>query len=258
MHESDPIKRPAFHVMSDEALLRYITSNPWHHSGYDVSANRDDLARDAEKLFRQHISHLSDPEEAWRQIGPKYKPGDFVCWTNDYGVAYHATRILRIEDPDKFGFRYYVAPNDADWCPVREENLHFETLSLAELEQHMRANPMLQQYVAEHPEHLKQAALLVSDRDEKRCFWAFKQSVDGNQDRWAHVRNLTRGECADLSKFPPGTLRCTRTGRDYAWAYALMPELDLAIKRNGMSPPLKRTECLQEERTTSGPAGLDL
>lgn len=57
---------------------------------------------------------------------------------------------------------------------------------------------------------------------EERRFCCFKQSIDGNQDRWGHIRNLTREECTDLDRYPPGTLRCKVSGRPFVWSYALM------------------------------------
>ena len=70
---------------------------------------------------------------AWRWCGsveassawpaPKFKVGDWVIWTNAYGVNWGARRIAKVEGPDKWGHLYYIEPTDTPWMHVREANL---------------------------------------------------------------------------------------------------------------------------------------
>lgn len=54
---------------------------------------------------------------------PKYKVGDRVIWTNDYGVNWGARTIKEVGEPDEWGGRYYIYPTDTPWMYVREKNL---------------------------------------------------------------------------------------------------------------------------------------
>lgn len=56
-------------------------------------------------------------------VKPKYKVGDRVVWTNDYGVNWGVRTISAVDEPDKWGNRYYITPTDAPWMYVREKNL---------------------------------------------------------------------------------------------------------------------------------------
>lgn len=54
---------------------------------------------------------------------PKYKAGDRVIWTNDYGVCWGVRTIKEVDEPDKWGHRYYITPTETPWMYVREANL---------------------------------------------------------------------------------------------------------------------------------------
>ena len=45
---------------------------------------------------------------------PKFKSGDTVHWTNDYGVDL-GERPVRGMEPNKFSNRYMIRPDDAHW-----------------------------------------------------------------------------------------------------------------------------------------------
>lgn len=68
-------------------------------------------------------SHCEAFKEGRRLGAPKFKVGDRVEWTNEYGVNWGVRTIIEVLEPDKFGHRYYIAPNDAHWMYVREKNL---------------------------------------------------------------------------------------------------------------------------------------
>ena len=53
---------------------------------------------------------------------PKYTPGEIVEWTNDYGVKLGRREIVAIGRTAPYVY-YYLAPSDAPWAPVCEENL---------------------------------------------------------------------------------------------------------------------------------------
>jgi hypothetical protein len=55
--------------------------------------------------------------------GAKFKAGDRVIYTNDYGVNWGTKTIKELDTPDKWGHRYYITPTDAPWMYVREKNL---------------------------------------------------------------------------------------------------------------------------------------
>lgn len=54
---------------------------------------------------------------------PKYKVGDRVIWTNDYGVNWGVRTIKEVLEPDKWSNRYHIDPTDTPWMYVREKNL---------------------------------------------------------------------------------------------------------------------------------------
>lgn len=54
---------------------------------------------------------------------PKFKVGERVHWTNEQGVDLGVRTITEVLEPDKFGNRYYITPNEAHWMYVREKNL---------------------------------------------------------------------------------------------------------------------------------------
>lgn len=54
---------------------------------------------------------------------PRYKVGDRVIWTNEYGVCWGLRTITEVLDPDKWSNRYHIEPTDTPWMYVREENL---------------------------------------------------------------------------------------------------------------------------------------
>ncbi|MEW6343012.1 MAG: hypothetical protein AB1704_20315 [Pseudomonadota bacterium] len=64
----------------------------------------------------------------------RFKVGDIVHWTNDYGAEWFGRRIVGIDHYATFGPRYFLDPNDAYWAPVHERNLAYETATSPELE----------------------------------------------------------------------------------------------------------------------------
>ena len=59
---------------------------------------------------------------------PKFKVGDIVTFTNDYGVRWPNKTIIGTEywhsAPEQI--RYFYAPSDCPWFSVREESLKLE------------------------------------------------------------------------------------------------------------------------------------
>jgi hypothetical protein len=53
---------------------------------------------------------------------PKYKVGDSVIWTNDYGVCWGVKTITEVGE-DKWGHTYYFTPTETPWMHTREKNL---------------------------------------------------------------------------------------------------------------------------------------
>lgn len=54
---------------------------------------------------------------------PRFKVGDRVIYTNDYGVNWGVKTVTEVDEPDKWGHRYYIAPKESHWMYVREKNL---------------------------------------------------------------------------------------------------------------------------------------
>jgi hypothetical protein len=54
---------------------------------------------------------------------PRFKVGDQVIYTNDYGLCWGLKTIERLDPPDKWGHLYYITPTDTPWMYVREPNL---------------------------------------------------------------------------------------------------------------------------------------
>lgn len=57
---------------------------------------------------------------------PKFKAGDKVIYTNDYGVCWGEREILRAEFWQGDGYidwKYYINEKDSHWAPVSEKNL---------------------------------------------------------------------------------------------------------------------------------------
>ncbi|MBN3761302.1 hypothetical protein [Burkholderia sp. Ac-20365] len=94
----------------------------------------------------------------------KFKPGDVVCWTNDYGVKWHGRRVVGVENPDRFSHRYYVEPNDAPWMYVREQNMELETLDRAALETVRGNDGGLQRHCAQHLSYLSDISAAISEQ----------------------------------------------------------------------------------------------
>jgi hypothetical protein len=58
---------------------------------------------------------------------PKYKVGQYVNYTNDYGVKLRGARLIKkIADESntlsQYGVHYFIEC-DSPWCPVSEKNL---------------------------------------------------------------------------------------------------------------------------------------
>lgn len=69
-----------------------------------------------------------EPPEAHQRadgLAPKFKVGDVVTVTNDYGVRWPGKTITGMEVVDG-KTRYFYAPHDAHWYSVRDESLTLE------------------------------------------------------------------------------------------------------------------------------------
>lgn len=53
---------------------------------------------------------------------PKFKVGDKVTYTNEYGVVFTGKTVTEIEEV-KGNYRYFYEPDDAYWVSVPEESL---------------------------------------------------------------------------------------------------------------------------------------
>jgi hypothetical protein len=65
-------------------------------------------------------------------VTPKFKVGDIVTYTNDYGVAWRGRTITGIEYWEGLDEpRYFYEPHDAHWYSVPESSLTLETAAVA-------------------------------------------------------------------------------------------------------------------------------
>lgn len=106
---------------------------------------------------QQPNSEVSD-RVATSHSAPKFKAGDVVRWINDNGVHWPGRRIISMDEPDKWGHRYYVEPTDCPWMYVREKNLSYETLSLVELQAEVLYDSSLKRKLAVDPNYLSNIA----------------------------------------------------------------------------------------------------
>ncbi|GAC1605840.1 MAG: hypothetical protein NVS3B3_04520 [Aquirhabdus sp.] len=60
---------------------------------------------------------------------PRFKVGDVVIWTNEYGVNLGLRTVTEVTE-DKFSYQYFITPNQSHWAPVRERNLEPASLEL--------------------------------------------------------------------------------------------------------------------------------
>ena len=87
-----------------------------------------------EKVVEEHNEAKPFAPENGQEL--KFKVGDAVTFTNDYGVTFHGLHITGLYKPeliDSFyarGFRYLL-DYDCHWFPVREESLTLEVPSAA-------------------------------------------------------------------------------------------------------------------------------
>ena len=95
--------------------------------------------------------------------GFKFAPGDVVLWTNDYGVKWHARRVVEVEMAER-GPTYYLTPNDAPWCPVREANLEHASQTYDELLDLLPHDYGLLRRVEMEPAYLRRAAETIVAR----------------------------------------------------------------------------------------------
>lgn len=105
------------------------------------------------------------PSAASAESAFEFKVGDVVCWTNEYGVKWHGRRIIGAED-DVRGRCYFLEPNEAYWCPVRESNLVHETMSRAELEwfYHNQDGSSAHRWLESHPTFLDDISRAIEHR----------------------------------------------------------------------------------------------
>lgn len=53
----------------------------------------------------------------------KFKVGDTVNWTNDYGVKFPERQVVGVEYVAEKGHRYFLKPHDAHWMSIPESQL---------------------------------------------------------------------------------------------------------------------------------------
>lgn len=53
----------------------------------------------------------------------KFKVGDTVNWTNDYGVKFPERQVVGVEYVAGKGHRYLIEPHDAHWTSIPESQL---------------------------------------------------------------------------------------------------------------------------------------
>lgn len=58
-----------------------------------------------------------------KQSMAKFKVGDVVNWTNDYGVKFPERKVVGVEYVVGKGHRYYIEPHDAYWMSIPESQL---------------------------------------------------------------------------------------------------------------------------------------
>ncbi|KVV40976.1 hypothetical protein WT83_27845 [Burkholderia territorii] len=92
----------------------------------------------------------------------KFKVGDIVCWTNDYGVKWRGRRIVEVDRDAKSRPLYYLEPTDAPWMYVREPNLVYETMSLTQLQDQSRYDYSLRQRAQRDPGYLPSIARAIA------------------------------------------------------------------------------------------------
>ncbi|MGF6440222.1 hypothetical protein [Paraburkholderia youngii] len=95
--------------------------------------------------------------------GFKFAPGDVVLWTNDYGVKWHARRVVDVEMAER-GPTYYLTPNDAPWSPVREANLQHAGQTYDELLELAAQDYSLLRRLEQEPAYLRRAAETIAAR----------------------------------------------------------------------------------------------
>jgi hypothetical protein len=104
----------------------------------------------------------SDAEPA--AVSFKFKVGDLVHWTNDYGVEWFGRRIVRVDHYGTFGPRYFLDPNDAHWASVHERNLAYEVATLAELAAQLVQDGGLRRRVEQEPDYLESIAQAIESQ----------------------------------------------------------------------------------------------
>lgn len=65
------------------------------------------------------------------KTAPKFKVGDKVVFTNDYGVVFPGREITEVVvwcdgDYENDYWRYHVTPTDTPWYPHKEKHLSLE------------------------------------------------------------------------------------------------------------------------------------
>lgn len=58
-----------------------------------------------------------------KQSMAKFKVGDAVNWTNDYGVKFPERQVVGVEYVVGKGHRYFIEPHDAYWMSIPESQL---------------------------------------------------------------------------------------------------------------------------------------
>lgn len=104
----------------------------------------------------------ANPINEQQPVERRFKIGDIVCWTNDNGLKWHARRIIGLDDPDKWGHRYYLEPTDAPWMYTREKNLSLETLDRDTLEKTLPYDYSLRKFCERHPHYLSEVTAVTA------------------------------------------------------------------------------------------------
>jgi hypothetical protein len=98
----------------------------------------------------------------------KFRVGDIVHWTNDYGAEWFGRRIVGIDHYATFGPRYFLEPTDAYRAPVHERNLAYESATLVELEVQLPYDGGLRRRVDQEPDYLKTIVQAIENCSAQR------------------------------------------------------------------------------------------
>lgn len=74
------------------------------------------------------LAKMAPKDERGRPLPKKFKVGDKVTFTNDYGVAFKGLQVVKVGAhwvrPEQW--HYWVDPTDCPWMPKKESSLTLE------------------------------------------------------------------------------------------------------------------------------------